>query len=56
MACIVISNQYKYMIVVTIGFENLTHLRSSETDSSLVPQDDHAIRKIEPSCPTSLHM
>jgi len=55
MACIVISNEYKYVIVDTKGFENLTHLRSSETDSSLDPQDDHAIRNIEPSCPTSLH-
>lgn len=32
-----------------------THLRSSETDTSLDPQEDQVIRKIEPSCPTSLH-
>lgn len=43
-------------ISYTIGFEKLTHLRSSETDTSLEPQDDHVIRKIEPSCPTSLQM
>ena len=32
------------------------HLRSSEAETSFDPSEDHANRKIEPSCPTSLHV
>lgn len=34
----------------------LNYQRSSETDTSVAPFDDHAMRKIEPSCPESLDM
>lgn len=32
------------------------HLRSSETETNLHPSEDHAMRKIEPSWPASLHI
>lgn len=40
-----------------IGVNNKNmNLRSSDTDTSLHPSADHARRKIEPSCPVSLHI
>ena len=37
-----------------LSVRKFLHLRSSETETSLDPSEDHTMRNIEPSCPISL--
>lgn len=44
------------VIAGMLGVRKVIHLRSSETETSFEPLEDHSMRKIEPSCPMSLNI